>query len=213
MAAEESTELLSEPAPTSKESAKIIAPKEEEEKLTIKRWILIIIGYSALIFMLLSLFFPFWTDYTAVNYRFLSLWRIKFASSPLPLYHWDIFFQYMIFPQYIFPSALILFLLSMIIFKLAKRVWNLVMHDWKEPSPGTASLWIAIILFALTILFSFLPEFNLSGYSNYVTILYGPSWGLSFGWYSLLIAGILGRIYNKYAELLEKPKEEDWKGL
>lgn len=209
MATEDAVESL----PSSAESVKFFVPTEKEEKkLDLKKIILISIGYASLIFALLALFFPMWIDHSTGS--FLNLWQINPAG--IPLWHWEILWYYDIFLPYIYISVIALVILCILLYILIRRCYNLVMHDWREPNPGTSYFtFCIIILLAIIPAAFFLPEFMVSDpmVSAPYTVLYGPSWGLAFGWYALLLAGILGFTYSKLKENFEKPKEEDWKSL
>ena len=126
------TEAPAEPSPTLKESAKIVVPTEEEEKLDKKELILMILGYTSLVFALVSLFFPLWNDNTVAPTNFVSSWRITISGTPY--YHWDIFWlwQTQLYQKYIFPSAFFLAMSIIVIGFIVKSVWKLVMHDWKQ---------------------------------------------------------------------------------
>jgi hypothetical protein len=89
------------------------------------------------------------------------------------------------------------------------------MHDWKDPSHGAVFFSISIGVLLWLILDSFyLPAFNqvnqgiASGTPGYFSFIYGPTWGLSFGWYALLLAGILGIIHEQVKKMIKKSKEE-----
>ncbi len=208
MSTEESEELT----PTSKEVAKLVIPKEEGEKLGTKKLVIIIIGYISLIFAFLALFFPLWNDYSLVPPNFISLWRINILGTVV--YHWEVLWFYQIYMSfnmlYIIFSIFFLQLLIFIVIYLAKRVWNIVMHDWKKPIFGTPFFSFSVIILLIIVLASFvLPEFDVSGNPGYITVLYGPSWGLSFGWYSLLLAGIFEMIYSKLSTSIKEEKKEE----
>ena len=139
-------------------------------------------------------------------------------SAALPYYHWEILWFYLLDLNYFFYSLLsiiALILLNFVLYKLIRRAWHVARHNWKEPEPGSSYFGFAIVILLGVVGASFiLPEFVVTAavIAPY-TVLYGPSWGLGFGWYALIIAGVLGLIYTKVKEIIEKPKEEDWKAL
>lgn len=200
-------EEAAEPSPISKESAKIIIPTEEEEKLDRKQTFLMILGYTSLVFAGLSLFFPIWIDVTPSPDNFISFWRV--TASGNPIFHWELLYYWRYYREYILLSIVCLICLISIIATLAKCAWKLITDDWKKPSPIISYFWIGVLLIPLIFIESFLmPELQISGYPGYFTVLYGPSWGLSFGWYALLLAGILAIIHGKLTEMIKKSEEE-----
>ncbi|MHA1132319.1 MAG: hypothetical protein ACTSQI_17265 [Candidatus Helarchaeota archaeon] len=212
------TESPAEFSTVSKESAKLVLNKEEDTQLSKKELIVLGIGYASIVFMVISLFFPLWVDNTiAPNNSFLSLWRLTALGAPF--YHWEILWNYQLFLSnffYIFISTIVLTLLIVIILLLAKTVWKLVLDDWKTPVVRSSLFGIALGAMLILIPSSFLvPEFNIYNYGlpGIYTVLYGPSWGLSFGWYALLFSGICAIIYKRINEMIEKTKEEEKEGF
>jgi hypothetical protein len=202
----------------SKESAMLIPTAKEETQLSKKEIIALAIGYASLVFMGLSLLFPIWADNTLGSTNFISLWRMNLLSGPLatsPAYHWEILWYFRDYIPYIFLSILFLSVLLETIVLITKSIWTAVRNDWQKPKVRTSPFIIAILLGAVVVVASFVfPEFDIysHGLPGIYTVIYGPSWGLSFGWYSMLLAGLLGIITQRIYEDIEKAKEEEKEG-
>ncbi len=215
MAAESTDEFSA----VSKDSAMLIPTAKEETQLSKKEIIALAIGYASLVFMGLSLLFPIWADNTLGSSNFISLWRMNLLSGPLvttPAYHWEILWYFRDYLIYILISIVFLSVLIVSVILLTKSIWNAVRNDWQKPKVRTSPFIFAIVLGAAVVAASFLyPEFDIYSYGvpGVYTVIYGPSWGLSFGWYSLLLAGLLALITQRIYENIEKAKEEEKEGF
>ncbi|HUY00056.1 MAG TPA: hypothetical protein VMV49_10915 [Candidatus Deferrimicrobium sp.] len=218
MSAEEAAKKVEEKA-VSKEAARLVTLAEEIKKLDIKKLIQEILGYTTLIFLSLSLFFPFWNWDDSGTYYFISLSRRSTPLSPIPYFHWDIFWDYAYFSFELIVSAVALIFLAVIIIIIVKNVYknvkNLLIkspkfNEEKESSsfPGP-SLFTLSIFTAITFGIGF-PLMETVGFDfgGPLTSLYGPIWGLAFGWWALLIASIFALIRYNYSKMLEREKEE-----
>ena len=183
------------------ETEKLFLPPVEKAKFDVRDLILKIIGYASLIFLGLSLFFPYWNDSTS-TYQFISLWQ-RTDWSGTPYFHWEIIWNWQIYGIEIILSIVQLcFLISFI--------YLLVKHVLKRTFPGTGFFWCSIFL-AIPCAFGFPFTYGFS--FGMPTPIYGPTWGLAFGWWALLFTGILGMIRKNYAALLKREKEESEAGL
>ncbi|NVM55656.1 MAG: GlyGly-CTERM sorting domain-containing protein [Candidatus Helarchaeota archaeon] len=150
-----------------------------------------------MVFLGLSLFFPFWNDSTTIH-QFISLWRL--SISGIPFYHWEVFSSWASFGFILIFSIIALNILVLFIILIVK---NLL----KRTFFGTSLFWLSFILMPVFgLLFPLMIGFD---FLNLGSSLYGPTWGLAFGWWALLIAGILGLIRKYYSDMLEREKEEE----
>ena len=47
------------------------------------------------------------------------------------------------------------------------------------------------------------------GFSFWPTTLYGQTWGLAFGWWALLIGGIIATVRKLYLDKMKREEEEN----
>ncbi|MFX1294737.1 MAG: hypothetical protein ACFFD2_07765 [Promethearchaeota archaeon] len=206
------TETSAELSPTSKESAKLLIPMEEEEILDKKQLVIMTLGYLSLVMALMSLVFPLWADNTPILRNFVSLWRITYSG--IPYYHWNVIWNWQIFLQYVFLSIFFVLMLSSVLILMGKSVWKLIRHDWKKPIERVSFFWISVLILLMIVLISFfVPEFDMSSNPGFFSVLYGPTWGFAFGWYALLIAGIIEIVRKKLNQMIEKSKIEEKEGF
>ncbi|MHA1267081.1 MAG: hypothetical protein ACTSRS_17715 [Candidatus Helarchaeota archaeon] len=188
-------------------TAKFPIKAEEEGKLDKKHLILQGLGYASIIFLTLSLFFPYWNDFNAIPTQYISLWQLTHSYTPVPpnpAFHWEVLWYYYQFgPTTLLSGILLSFLIYFTI--------SLIKYFWKRTFPSPHLFGLAIFLaiptglgFPLTYGFSFSSPY---GYA-FATPIYGPGWGLAFGWWALFIAGVLAIFRNRYAKMLEREKEE-----
>lgn len=192
------TEAIAKVPTPSEETEKIIIPIDDEKKLEKKELVGIILGYASLIFLGLSLIFPYWNDFTVTPTQYISLWQ-RTVWSGVPLYHWEVIWYWQIYGIEIILSIFILIILISFILLIVK-------HIWKRTFPGTGFFWMAILLgIACGFGFPFTYGFDFGGP---LPPIYGPTWGFAFSWWALLICGILAIIRQKYLEMLQRDKKE-----
>ena len=193
MATEEEAESQTPP----EETEKFLLPAEEKAKVDMNKLILTILGYATLIFVGLSLFFPYWNDFTS-TYQFISFWQRTLPDGTI-LFHWDILWNWQLYGiEIVLSIHQVCFLVTFILM--------LVNHVWKRSFPGIKFFWYSIFL-AIPCAFGFPFTYGFS-FSGPLTPLYGPTWGLAFGWWALLIAGILGMTRQYYSDMLKRKKGE-----
>jgi hypothetical protein len=218
MSAEEAAKKAEEKA-VSKEAARLVTLTEEKKKLDIKNLIQDILGYTTLIFLIICLSFPFWNWNDSGTVHFISLWQRTVDIAPTPFYHWDILWDYAYFSFEIIVSAVALVFTAIIIVIIVKNVYKIVKGIFikspkrsedkqSAPFPGPA-LFTLSILTGITFGVGF-PLMETVGFDfgGPLTSLYGPTWGLAFGWWALLIASILALIRHNYSKMLEREREE-----
>jgi len=155
-----------------------------------------ILGFSSLIFIGLSLFFPYW-NWSNSSHHFISLWQMTDDGNML--YHWDILWNWQQYGLVILISIHQLAFLITFILLLARYLL-------KRTFPGIEFFLFSIPL-AVVCAFIFPATIGFS-YSGPLTPLYGPTWGLAFGWWSVLIAGILGMARKYYSNMVKRKKTE-----
>jgi hypothetical protein len=190
------------PAPA-RNTEKLILPTDEETKLDKNQLILMGLGYASLVFLALAIFFPYWNDFLALPPQSISLWQ-RTVSPGVLLFHWEVIWYW---PIYGFEIILSIVVLSALI----PMIILLIRHIWKRTFPGSGFFTVSILLGIVCGLgFPLFSSFDFGtpyGYA-FATPIYGPGWGLAFGWWALLISGFLGLIRKKYAEMLEREKKE-----
>jgi hypothetical protein len=177
------------------ETEKLLFPPEEKAKFDVKGLILKILGYASLIFIGISLFFPYWNDFTS-TYQFISLWRM--TESGIPYFHWEIIWNWQIYNVEAILSAIMLSFLIYFILSIVKQLL-------KRTFPGI-ELFAFCIFLAIPCAFGFPLTFDFP--FGPLTPIYGPTWGLAFGWWALLFAALLAMIRKYYAAMLKHEKEE-----
>ncbi len=194
------------------ETEKIIIPMEDEEKQDLKRLILTIMGYCSLVFIVLSLFFPFWQWNNLVEYNYVSLWQA--TSSGIPYDYWTVFFTFIgdliAMIPFTYPFDSIIISIVGINFELV-FILLLIRYFLRRKFPKGGWFWTCILFGAMYgvgfpaligFSFSFTPP-------NIYTPLYGPTWGLAFGWWALFIGSIIAIIRKKWLQKIEREEKEE----
>ena len=208
------------PTPST-ETEKIIIPTEEEEKQNIKELILMIMGYASLVFIVLSLFFPYWTWYEGATYHYVSLWQMtgSGASVGIPFDYWTIFFTFLgdLFTMITNPAWPITYPIDQIIISIFHvniaivLIIYLVRKFWKRTFPKGGFFTVAILFGMMYgVGFPFLVGFDFSYVPpDIYTPIYGPTWGLAFGWWALFIGSMIAVIRKLWLDKIERQKKEE----
>lgn len=203
------------------ETEKIFIPTDEEKTRDIKQLILTILGYASLVFIVLSLFFPFWNWYNLTEYHYVSLWQGTDAGVPFD--YWTVFFTFIgdLFAKITAP-------LTPFTDGTEKIAWSifgvnislvfiilLIRYFWKRQFPKTGFFTTSILLGAVYgVGFPYYAGFSFSFTPPYIsTPIYGPTWGLAFGWWALFIGGMIAFIRKLWLEKIEREKREEGEGI
>ena len=208
------------PTPPS-ETEKIIIPTDEEEKKDTKQLIQMIMGYCSLVFIVLALFFPFWTWYdgSTSTYHFISLWQATGTNvfKGVPFDYWTVFFTFIgdLFTMIAIPWSItapieqIIFSLFHVIISIILIIF-LIRKFWKRTFPKSGFFWVAILFGVIYgvgfpayvgFSFSFTPP-------EIYTSIYGPTWGLAFGWWALFIGSLIAVIRKLWLDKIEREEKE-----
>lgn len=202
------------------ETEKIIIPADEEEKKDIKQLILTIMGYSSLVFIVIALFFPFWNWYDLGINHYVSLWQATGtgATVGIPFDYWIVFFTFIgeLFAQITAPGTPFTYGLDLIAWSITGVTLSLVLiillirYFWRRKFPKAGFFTVSILLGALYgVGFPYFVGFSFSFTPPEIyTSIYGPTWGLAFGWWALFIGSLIAVIRKLWLDKIEREEKE-----